>query len=204
MGSVAIAGRTIAYTSVDRRPPRGGRRVLYVHGTGCNASVWVAHMDAIADAHTPVAIDLPGHGASPGAGFRGVADYAYFVVELAKALGWDRFVVVGHSLGGAIALVTALYHPELIDGLVLVDTGARLRVHPALLKGARAAVEAGRAPATDRTWGFASATPQAIVDEVEALTAGTDPRVTFADWMADDTFDVMSRVREIRVPTLAV
>jgi pimeloyl-ACP methyl ester carboxylesterase len=161
-------------------------------------------MAAISDTHTAVAIDLPGHGKSSGGGFRGVADYAYFTVELARALGWSRFVIVGHSLGGGVALLTALYHAELLEGLVLVDTGARLRVHPALLRSAREAAEAGRSPAADRSWSFASATPQSIVDEVQALGAGTDPRVTYGDWVADDTFDVLSRLRDIRVPALAI
>src|SRR4029450_2051207 len=48
-----------------------------------------------------VAIDLPGHGKSAGRGFRGVADYAYFVVELAAALGWDRLVPASPPPGGA-------------------------------------------------------------------------------------------------------
>src|SRR5215472_5393097 len=204
VGSTVIDGRTIHYYAADGRAPRSGRKVMYVHGTGCNGQVWIPHMTAIADAHTPVAIDLPGHGGSPGQGFRGVGDYTHFVVELASALGWDRFVVAGHSLGGAIALLTALHHADWLDGLVLVDTGARLRVDPALLRGAREAAAAGHAPATDRSWGFASATPQSVVDAVQGLTAGTDPSVTYQDWIADDTFDVMSRVKDIRVPTLAV
>ena len=204
MGSAIIAGRTIHYHTVAAGAARPGRRVLYVHGTGCNGQVWLPHMTAIADAHTGVAIDLPGHGRSPGQGFRGVGDYTYFVVELAKALGWDRFVVAGHSLGGGIALLAALHHGDLLDGLILVDTGARLRVDPALLKGARAAAEVGRAVPTDRSWGFAAATPQSVVDAVQKLTADTDPTVTYQDWIADDTFDVMSRLKEIRVPTLAV
>jgi pimeloyl-ACP methyl ester carboxylesterase len=204
MGSAVIAERTIHYHTIDSCTARPSRKVLYVHGTGCNGQVWVPHMTAIADAHMPVAIDLPGHGRSPGHGFRGVADYTYFVVELAKSLGWDRFVVAGHSLGGAIALLTALYHGDLLDGLILVDTGARLRVDAGLLRDARAAIEAGRAFATDRSWGFASATPQLVVDAVQKLTADTDPVVTYQDWIADDTFDVMSRLKEIRVPALAV
>jgi pimeloyl-ACP methyl ester carboxylesterase len=178
--------------------------VLFVHGTGCNADVWGPQMAAIADSHTSVAIDLPGHGRSPGRGFRGIADYGHFVVELATALGWDRFVLVGHSMGGAIALLTALHHGERLEGLVLVDTGARLRVNPALLADARAAAEAGRAPATDRSWAFAPATAQSVVDAVQALSGGTDPSVTYGDWIADDTFDVMSRLGDVAVPTLAV
>ena len=203
-GSVSIAGRTIHYHAAGHLDGRAGHRVLYVHGTGCTGELWVPHMTAIADRHAGVAIDLPGHGRSPGRGFRGVADYAYFVVELAAALGWERFVLAGHSLGGAIAQLTALHHPERLDGLVLVDTGARLRVHPALLRGAREALAAGRDAPADRSWGFSSATPQSVVDAVHALNASTDPAVTYGDWIADDTFDVMSRVGEIRAPTLIV
>jgi pimeloyl-ACP methyl ester carboxylesterase len=204
MPSVVVDERSIHYHAFASPARRIGHRVLYVHGTGCDGRVWEPHAAAIAEAHTPVAIDLPGHGQSPGRGFRGIADYTYFVVELARALGWERLVVVGHSMGGAVALMTALHHGDLLEGLVLVDTGARLRVNPALLHGAREAATAGHAPATDRTWGFANGTPPSVVETVAKITAGTDPRVTYGDWVADDTFDVMSRVSEVRVPTLAV
>jgi len=103
-----------------------------------------------------------------------------------------------------LPIAVALYDADRLDGLVLVDTGARLRVHPDILRAARAAAESGRRVATDRSWGFAPGTPQPVVDAVNAITAGTDPRVTYADWIADDTFDAMTRVKDIRVPTLAV
>src|SRR2546427_4818662 len=163
MGSIVIAERTIQYRAVAG-PAARGQRVLYVHGTGCNSEVWMPHMQAIADAHVPVAIDLPGHGGSPGRGFRGIADYAYYVIELAKRLAWDRFVVLGHSMGGAVALMIALQHPEMLEGLGLVDTGARLRVHPALLRGAHEAATSGRPSGADRSWAYAAATPQTGVD----------------------------------------
>jgi pimeloyl-ACP methyl ester carboxylesterase len=204
MASVEIAGRTVHYRSAGPTAGGGRRRVLYVHGTGCDGRVWVAHMQALGDAYTAVAIDLPGHGQSPGPGSRGVADYAHAVVELARALGWSRFVVAGHSMGGAVALTTAIYHADLLAGLVLVDTGARLRVHPTVLEAARRAAEAGRPAVTDRSWAFAAGTPQSVVDAVHAITAGTDPWVTYGDWIADDMFDVMARVQDIRVPTLAI
>jgi pimeloyl-ACP methyl ester carboxylesterase len=199
-GSVVIDGRRLHYHAAGRAA--GGRRVLYVHGTGCSGAVWRPHMAALADCCASVAIDLPGHGESAGPGFRGVADYAHAVEALAEVLGWHRFVLAGHSMGGAVALLTAIYRPELLAGLILVDTGARLRVDPALLRSAREAARAGRPAAADRTWQFASTTPQSVVDAVAAVTAGIHPAVTYGDWIADDTFDVMPRVREIRVPTL--
>ena len=100
---------------------------------GCGSG----HMGAIADRHTPVAIDLPGHGQSSGTGFRGVADYTHYVVRLAAHLGWDRFVIAGHSLGGGIALTTAIYYADRLAGLMLIDTGARLRVDPNVLENSR-------------------------------------------------------------------
>jgi pimeloyl-ACP methyl ester carboxylesterase len=204
MGFVEIDGLRIHYQRRGELTPARGQCVLYVHGTGCNTKVWQQHMAAVAEAHTPVAIDLPGHGQSTGSGFRGVADYSHFVVELATHLGWKRFVVAGHSMGGAIALTIALYHAELLNGLMLIDTGARLRVHPAILQAARQVARTGRRLPPERSWGYASSTPQSVVDAVHAMTADTDPRVTYKDWICDDSFDVMSRVPTITVPTLAV
>ena len=203
-GEVRVEGRRVAYRANGDPAGRRGQRVLYVHGTGCSGVVWEGHLAALADAHTAVAIDLPGHGRSEGPSFRGAADYAHVVVELARALGWDRFVVAGHSMGGAVALSCALYHAERLHAMLLIDTGARLRVHPEILRGARDAVAAGRRPSTAREWAFARATPQSLVDAVAAMTADTDPRVTYADWICDDSFDCLSRVGEIQVPALAV
>jgi pimeloyl-ACP methyl ester carboxylesterase len=161
-------------------------------------------MQAITDSHTPVAIDLPGHGLSSGDGFRGVADYTHYTIQLADHLGWDRFVIAGHSLGGGIALALAIYCSERLAGMILIDTGARLRVDPNVLENARqlAAGEAGIP--IDPRLGFAKSTPQAIVDTVNALTSETNPQVTYKDWISDDTCDFMSRVGKIKTPAIAI
>lgn len=204
MPSTEIEGLTIHYEHLTAPAPARGQRVVYIHGTGCNASVFAAHMRAMAIEHEVVAIDLPGHGRSGGNGFRGATDHAFVVAGLVEQLGWDRCVVAGHSLGGGIALSMAIYFPRLVAALMLIDTGARLRVNPKILELARKAAQAGRDFAGDSRAGFAASTPQAIVEEVRELTAGADPAVKYRDWIADDTFDVMGRLAQISVPVLAI
>lgn len=181
-----------------------GQRVLYVHGTGCHSGVFTHHLEALAGRHEVAAIDLPGHGQSDGDGFRGVADYAFFVGGLIEALGWSDCVVAGHSLGGGIALATALYFPSRVCALLLVDTGARLRVDPVILESARRAAAGEDIGATDPQRGFARATPDAVIASVNALTAECRPEVTWRDWIADDSCDLMARLPGIRVPALAI
>jgi pimeloyl-ACP methyl ester carboxylesterase len=180
-----------------------GQRVLYIHGTGCHGGVWSRHMQVIAVGHTSVAIDLPGHGPSGGPGFRGVADHAHVAVALADHLGWDRFVLAGHSLGGGIAIAAALYWPERIRALMLIGTGGRLRVDPAILAGARRAA-AGETVSEDPRRGFAAGTPDSLIEAVRAEVGDVDPAVTYRDWIADDSCDFLSRVASIAAPALAL
>jgi len=204
MGFAEIDGLRIHYHAARNLSTSKGQRVLYVHGTGCNTRVWAQHLSAIADTHTPVAIDLPGHGQSDGDGFRGMADYAHYVTELATALGWDRFVIAGHSMGGGIALTAALYHADRLNGMMLIDTGARLRVAPSIIQAAQRAAQTGQYGPADRTWGYARNTSQAIVEAIHTMTADCRLEIRYKDWICDDTFDVMNRVKDISVPTLAV
>lgn len=204
MGLVDIDGLRIHYRSVGDVAADTGRKLLYVHGTGCDGRVWERHMRAMAAWHTPVAIDLPGHGESGGQGFRGVVDYTYYTLRLADALGWQRFVIAGHSLGGAVALAASVYYPARLIGMLLVDTGARLRVDPNVLENSRRLATGQVGIPIDPRLGFSRSTPQALVDRLNALTAETDPRVTYRDWLADDSFDFMTRVAHIHTPSLAI
>ena len=78
----------------------------------------------------PIIIELPGHGESGGEGEQEIGRYAEHVHAFLKALGLSKVFLVGHSMGGAIVQTLALTHPEVIKGIVLVGTGARLRVLP--------------------------------------------------------------------------
>jgi 2-succinyl-6-hydroxy-2,4-cyclohexadiene-1-carboxylate synthase len=104
----------------------GGRPLLLVHGFGGAKEDFADHVDALAELgwHV-VAPDNRGHGKSDkpeGTGSYSFEIFAADTVALADALGWDRFVLLGHSMGGMIAQLVAAAHPDRLEGLVLMDT----------------------------------------------------------------------------------
>ena len=79
MPTMTVEDLSIHYLHNLPAEPGSGQRVLFIHGTGCNARVFERHMRHLADnKHEVVTIDLSGHGQSAGSGFRGVADHAAF------------------------------------------------------------------------------------------------------------------------------
>jgi pimeloyl-ACP methyl ester carboxylesterase len=104
----------------------GGRPVMLVHGFTADRGEVDGVLGPLADlGWHAVAPDLRGHGASsrpPDAGAYSFELMAGDVLALADHLGWDRFALVGHSMGGAVAQLVALSHPQRLTGLVLAST----------------------------------------------------------------------------------
>lgn len=134
-------GVLLAYEdSHDRSSP-----ILFVHGWGCDHSFFAPQMEFFRPCHRVIAVDLRGHGSSDGpaqdytmAGF--ADDLAWLCIRLAL----NKPVVVGHSMGGTIALEFAAHYPELLSAAVLIDS---VILPPAqLLPSWRAFGEALRAP----------------------------------------------------------
>lgn len=104
----------------------GGRPLLIVHGFTGAKEDFVEHLPCLADAgwHV-VAPDLRGHGASDAPDLEGAYSFELLagdLVGLADALGWSRFTLLGHSMGGMVAQVAALAAPGRLEALVLMDT----------------------------------------------------------------------------------
>jgi pyruvate dehydrogenase E2 component (dihydrolipoamide acetyltransferase) len=119
--------------------PPAAPAVVFVHGIGGSSATWQGVIGAFVEAHHVVAIDLPGHGqsdvpASP------TTDYdldglARTMIGALDRLGLERFTLVGHSLGGAIALAAALAVPDRVTRLMLVDSsGLGAEINPDLLR----------------------------------------------------------------------
>jgi pimeloyl-ACP methyl ester carboxylesterase len=147
------------------------------------------------------AIDLPGHGNTPGPGRDRVEEYAAWMEEFLRA-GEVKPVLLGHSMGGAIAQTLALQSPELLEGLILWGTGARLRVLPALLQNL--AQDFPAAVDLLASLAFAPAAPGPMLEDWRRLLNQNKPSVLLGDYVASDHFDVMARLAEISLPTLVV
>jgi pimeloyl-ACP methyl ester carboxylesterase len=199
MPSVQVNGRRLHYREAGGET---GRAVVFVHGAGGNGSHWQAQLDALPAGWRGLALDLPGHGDSVGAGCRSIPEYRDVVRTFLRAAGAAPAVLVGHSMGGAITQAVALAEPALLRGIVLVGTGARLRVHPNIFEVLRRDhAEAARLVAG---WGFGPATPPAMREEGARDFLRCPAGVTEGDFRACDGFDVMAEVARIRMPALIV
>lgn len=101
-----------------------GPALLLLHGLGCDHHTWDPVIRQLARRYTVIAPDLLGHGASdkPRADYS-VGGYANAMRDLLALLGIERATVVGHSLGGGVAMQVAYQFPHLVERLVLVAPG---------------------------------------------------------------------------------
>jgi pimeloyl-ACP methyl ester carboxylesterase len=116
---IDLHGRRLAV-----RRTGAGPVVVLLHGLGAGMHVWDGVHDELAGSCTVISLDLPGHGGSAAPpGDYSLGAYACVVRDLLDALGVRRATLVGHSLGGGIALQFGYQFPERCDGLVLVASG---------------------------------------------------------------------------------
>src|SRR3712207_5191093 len=119
----------------------GGPPLLLLHGIGNSAQTWAGVVARLAASHTVIAPDLLGHGSSDKPrGDYSIAGYANGMRDLLSVLDIEQATVVGHSLGGGIALQFAYQFPERCERLVLVGSGG---LGPELSAGLRAATLPG-------------------------------------------------------------
>ncbi|MFF7371377.1 bifunctional 3-oxoadipate enol-lactonase/4-carboxymuconolactone decarboxylase PcaDC [Streptomyces tricolor] len=173
---------------------------------GTSLALWDEVAPELSAGHRVVRWDLPGHGGSaadlirPGAT---VGDLAALVLELADALGVDRFAYAGVSLGGAVGLHLAVHHPERLTSLAVLCSSAHFGGEaPWRERADRVRREGldGLAESADGRWftpGFS--VPRLVRDHREA-----DPAAYAACCDALAAFDLRDRLGHITVPTLLV
>jgi pyruvate dehydrogenase E2 component (dihydrolipoamide acetyltransferase) len=116
---IEVAGRRLRYLDIGAG---AGPPVVFIHGFGADLNGWMFNQPALAEKHRTIAFDLPGHGGSTKA-LGAALDAAGFAAEIGGALAAfeiERAHLVGHSMGGAIALALAVAQPERTASLTLI------------------------------------------------------------------------------------
>jgi pimeloyl-ACP methyl ester carboxylesterase len=130
--TVVLHGHSLAYTDSGSGPV-----VLFVHGICGSQRQWAHLVDRLDEDHRVLVPDLFGHGQSAKpVGDYSVGAHAGTLRDLLDRLGVDRVTLVGHSLGGGIAMIFAYLFPERVDRLVLVASGGLGREVSPLLRAA--------------------------------------------------------------------
>ena len=195
-GQPVLHYREYAHGAAPKGPP-----LALAHGAGGDLMQWPGDLRRLTGRRV-FALDLPGHGKTGGEPLPDIAAYADAVAAWADARALPRFVLAGHSMGGAIALEYALRHPGRLAGLVLLSTGARLRVAPQIL--------AGIEQDFDRTvdllvrWMYGEGADPNLLRLGARRLREVPPATLAADFAACDAFDRRADVARIQTPTLIV
>lgn len=198
MPRVSVNGIPINYTLTGSGP----HTLCLVHGAGGSAGAWIRQQEGLADTARVIALDLPGHGESGGEGCREIETYAAVVRGFIDAMKLSKVILGGHSMGGAVAQAVTLAHPELLAGLLLVGTGARLRVLPQIFERLERDYPEGVRFVTGLA--LAAGTAPELADSLIRQTLRIPQAVMIGDFRACDRFDVMARLTELRLPTLII
>lgn len=205
MPQLEVDGAALTYD--DEGPHDGdGVPLVFVHGWTANRHRWDHQVAHFAEQRRVIRLDLRGHGDSSGAGVRTIAELAKDVLALLDHLKVERFVLIGHSMGGMISQTIALSYPERVERMVLVDSISRMTYSRGrgLLMGVSTLVPFKLFVAANIQRAFAPGYPREKIREYVRSSADTPREVVMTLYGAMRAFDVLDRVGEIRTPTLLI
>ena len=147
-----------------------------------------------------LALELPGHGQSDVAQISDIEEYSRIVLEFLKAKKLKSVYLAGHSMGGAVVLASVMSQAELLGGLILIGSGAKLRVKDSILEGVKSDFEA----TVDAIIGYAFSptTDPSLVQEGARSLLKCHAGTLHCDFIACDQFDVLSELESITTPAL--
>ena len=173
--------------------------IIFVHGSGGCRDIWRYQIQYFQDSH---AVNLPGHPC--GQALESVEECVEWLDEYILGKGFRDVVLAGHSFGGAIALMYALRYPQELRGVIIIGSGARLRVHPRYLAPCEEAIKGNTQKWHEFVEEMYRQTPEDYKREMIEKQKAIGPAVMLNDFLCCDKFDAMDRVHETKVPTLII
>jgi len=179
-----------------------GQSLVLIPGSGSNSSVWSRQYAKLHGRFNIAAVNLPGHGRSRGPGAASVFDYVLCLENILGALELEKPVLVGHSLGAAIALLFAATCPEALSGVVSIGGGLKMPVNPMILEGLSANPSGTKELIAK--FSIAPANRPKMLPAIQKSLDQVAADVLLGDLTACSRLDLRGRLGAIRVPILAV
>jgi len=177
--------------------------IVLIHGAGGSTLSWPPSIRNL-PGQTVYTIDLSGHGNSTISSANGIPRYVDQVIRFLDAIHLSKAIFVGHSMGGAVALLAAYQHPDRVAGLGLISTAANLRLpdeirdlmtHPlTYTKLVDAIIERS----------FSGSTPRNVVKAVKKRLLEERQAVLINDLTACDGFNINERLSMITQPCVII
>ncbi|MHA2287298.1 MAG: alpha/beta fold hydrolase [Promethearchaeota archaeon] len=175
--------------------------LIFIHGSGGNSNTWKNQLD-LEIGYDLVALDLPSHDKSDVFSDLSLNLYVDVVHQLVKSLDYTSVILCGHSLGGAVVQQYYFTHPDDVLGLILCNTGGKLRVAPLILDSLKN--DYNKFLENLPAGAFYRSTPKELIDLYVKETSKVGAEVTYADFSICDKFDVLEKLSTIDVPCLII
>lgn len=174
-------------------------KLVFIPGAGSNSIVWHYQAEYFPDS---ILVNLPGHPDDNPC--ISLDEYAVWLNQYLVSAGCNDIVLVGHSMGGALALTYTLKYPDIPIGLVLIGTLGKSRSNPRFLKMIEAGIN------NPSSWIDKFVTPHYkkvapwLRERVITEIARSGARVQLNDFLCCDNFNVLDKVHTVKVPTLII
>jgi 3-oxoadipate enol-lactonase len=179
-----------------------GEVVLCLHGNGASGGIFAPLLERLAADHSPLAFDQPGHGRSGDLDSLGsIEKMAEFTRAFCERFELDRPVLLGHSMGGAVAICYALQNPDAVRALVLCSSGARFEMPPERIEQQRLISE-GKARREFRRDLYSPAASPDVMRQGFGEMLKTDPRAAYGDALACRDWNAEDSLESLSVPLL--
>jgi pimeloyl-ACP methyl ester carboxylesterase len=209
---LSVDGRAVFATTGGTDFDPGKPAVVFLHGAGFDRTAWRLQTRWFAHhGRSVLAIDFPAHGRSAGPALESISAMAEWTAALIEAAGLKNAALVGHSMGGLVAIETAARFPDKARALGLCGVAAEMPVHPEMLESAKA--DTLKVQELMTFWGMGNALHKGgmvspglwLRCESLAVLSGNRVGVIHADLAACNAYkDALARAAAIRCPTVLV
>jgi pimeloyl-ACP methyl ester carboxylesterase len=209
---LSVDGRAVFATTGGSDFDPAKPAVVFLHGAGFDRTAWRLQTRWFAHhGRSVLAIDFPAHGRSAGPALESIAAMAEWTAALIEAAGLKTAALVGHSMGGLVAIETAARFPDKVRALGLCGVAAEMPVHPEMLQSAKA--DTLKVQELMTFWGMGNALHKGgmvspglwLRRESLAVLSGNRAGVIHADLAACNAYkDALGRASAIKCPTVLV